>query len=243
MKLNGFLVSGFSAAIALGLVGFGCSSSNGGGGTGTGGATGTGGHANTDGGVNDAPVGTGGHVNGAGGNGAGGNGAGGAGQDAGSDAPPSCGAATDNGTTCNASPACTKSCGLNVSSLTTGNAQETCTCSGATDAGGHWACPSAAGGCIYPAGLDYTCFSLTPTPALCPRPGADGGADAGGSPIRSGVTTCSPPNSETCGNICGSPTAGVISYLDSTGVGKVGYCVCIVDRYQCAVAAEWPVAP
>jgi hypothetical protein len=104
-----------------------------------------------------------------------------------------------------------------------------------------WSCPSTNGACVYPTDIDLMCFRLTAPIALCPTGGADGGtdggADAGSTLIRSGTTSCTPPNSETCGNLCGSATDS--SYQDSSGP-KVGYCVCIAGTYQCASVNEWP---
>jgi len=47
-----------------------------------------------------------------------------------------------------------------------------------------------------------------------------------------------PPNSEVCGNICGSASAN--TYLDGSNNPKMGYCVCINGVYQCASVNEWP---
>ena len=111
-----------------------------------------------------------------------------------------------------------------------------CTCSGRS--GGTWSCPSTNGACVYPADLDLTCFHLpSPGPGL-PEQRGDGGADAGSPLIKAGTTTCVPPNSEVCGNLCGSATAN--TYLDGSNNPKMGYCVCINGVYQCASVNEWP---
>jgi hypothetical protein len=228
MKRSRFsAAAGFGAVIALGVVGFGCSSTSPAGGTG--GATGTGGGAAT---------GTGGHGTG------GSTGTGGA-ADAGT--VPMCNPSPNDQSACDSNPTCVKNCGVNIAALSTTRAHKTCTCSGPAP-GGLWSCPSTGGACVYPGDLALACFALTPTPPACPRDTADGGADggdgggadAGGALIRSGVSSCTPPQSDVCGNICGSATAGVVSYQDSSG-GKTGYCVCIANTWQCASAAEWPV--
>ena len=105
--------------------------------------------------------------------------------------------------------------------------------------GGMWSCPSTNGACVYPTDIDLDCFRLpSPIPA-CPSQAGDGGADAGSPLIKSATTTCVPPNSEVCGNPCGSATAN--TYLDGSNNPKMGYCVCINGFYQCSSVAEYPV--
>jgi hypothetical protein len=230
MKRDARLSVGWSAIIALGLAGFGCSSTSKGG---TGGTTGAGGVVTTG-------------QGGAGGSGQGGKDGGtDAGQDAAQDAAvlPMCASpAPADQSPCNSNPACTKACGVNISALTQMRAQKPCTCSGSTANNGMWSCPSAAGACIYPTDVDLTCLRVPPVAQLmaCPTITADGGTDAGSGLIRPGVTPCQVPQSETCGNVCGSATSTVFSYQDSTGTGKVGYCACITGTYQCASVNEWP---
>jgi hypothetical protein len=221
MKRSRFVAAaGFGAVIALGVVGFGCSSTSPS--SGTGGATGSGG---------TTTAGVGGHAVG------GATGAGGA-ADAGT--VPMCNPSPDDQSACNNNPTCVKNCGVNIQALSVTRALKTCTCSGPAP-GGTWSCPSTAGACVYPTDIDRTCFTL-PTPLLaCPRDTTDGGADGGGALIRSGVSTCTPPQSEVCGDVCGSAVAGTFSYQDSSG-GKTGYCVCIGGLWQCASTAEWPSA-
>jgi hypothetical protein len=212
--------------IALGVTGFGCSSTSNPGGTG--GSVGTGG--SSSGGTTGRQGGTTGSLGGAGGSSV----------DAGQDTAavlPACSPAPNDHDLCNSNPTCTKNCGVNISDLTTTRAQKTCTCSGASPTG-MWSCPSAAGACSYPTDVDLTCLRLpTPVPACATDPATDGGAGL----IRPGTTVCQVPNSETCGNVCGSPT--VASYQDSSGGGKMGYCVCIAGKFQCASVAEWPTFP
>ena len=229
MKCDARMAVGFSAVLALGLAGFGCSSTSNGGGTGgKGGTTGAGG---------SETLGQGGHI--------GGQGGADAGQDAAQDAPavlPMCGSpAPGDKTPCNSDPACTKPCGVNISALTQMRAMKPCTCSGSTANNGMWACPSTAGACSYPTDVDLTCLRVPPVPQLmnCPTITADGGADAGSGLIRPGVTPCEVPQSETCGNVCGSASSTVFSYQDGSGP-KVGYCACISGTYQCASVNEWP---
>jgi hypothetical protein len=244
MTRNVLVASAFGAAIALGFVNQGCSSTSNGGGTGgattgtggatagTGGATaGTGGRTGGTGGVvagtGGAPAGTGGRTDAGSG-------------DTGSDAPatlPACASNVDNGVSCNSNPACAKTCGPNTMSLSLTLPYKTCTCSGAN---GTWSCPSTNGSCKYPTDADLTCLRLpaTGTPPACPRDVPDGSADAGLGLIRPGVTTCMPPNSEVCGNLCGSATAGTFSYQDQ-GAGKVGYCACVNGAFQCAAVSDW----
>jgi hypothetical protein len=208
--------AGIGVAITLGFIGFGCSSSSSS--SGTGGATGTGGA-----------------VTGTGGKGTGGATGTGGGMDAGPTLPVCASPAPGDGTACNSDPSCTKNCGLNTSTLVTGRAMKACTCSGPS---GTWSCPSTNGACVYPAALDLACFHIpSPVPA-CPSQAGDGGADAGSPLIKSGTTTCVPPNSEVCGNLCGSATTN--TYLDGSNNPKMGYCVCINGSYQCASVNEWP---
>lgn len=219
--------AGFGVVMALGLIGFGCSSSSSS--SGTGGATGSGG-----------VTGAGGKTASGGATGAGGvTGAGGSGADAAT--LPACTNPTSpgDGTTCDSNPSCLKKCGLDISTLTTGKAQKACTCSGSMASGGTWSCPSTNGACVYPSDLNLDCFRL-PTPVLaCPSQAGDGGADAGSPLIKPGTTACISPSSEVCGNPCGSATAN--TYLDSSNNPKMGYCVCINGFYQCASVAEYPV--
>jgi len=237
MNRNTLVASAFGAAIALGLVANGCSSTSNNN-TGTGGATGTGGRTGTGGATGTGGrTGTGGTTAGQGGSGQGGR------ADAGSDAPPAlpmCSPAPDDGTACNSNPTCTKNCGANTSALSTMRAQKACTCSGAA---GTWSCPSTNGACVYPTDVDLTCMVLPATVPACPRDIPDGGVDAGSGLLRPNVSNCEVPNSEVCGNLCGSATAGTFSYQDSSGAGKVGYCVCILGKYQCASVAEWYYRP
>lgn len=228
MNRNMFVASALGAVVALGLASFGCSSTSNNNG-GTGGAVGVGVGGGTGTGTGGKLGGTGGAISGTGGKPA----------DAGSDGPAMCSPAPDDGTACAGNPACTKNCGVNISSLTTSRAQKTCTCSGPT---GTWSCPSTNGACMYPTDIDSTCLRLPATgaPPACPRVNPDGGGTDGGTAlIRSGTTNCEVPNSEVCGNLCGSATAGTFSYQDSSGANKVGYCVCIAGIYQCASVAEW----
>jgi hypothetical protein len=82
-----------------------------------------------------------------------------------------------------------------------------------------------------PALAAMTCFKLTPVPAACPL-------DATPAPtIQANVTTCTNGAGTTCDGICGSASAA--SYKDSSGAAKMGYCVCIAGKFQCASAAEW----
>jgi hypothetical protein len=231
MKRNVLATAGWSAMIALGVIGYGCSSSSTGG---SGGATGTGGQAG-------GATGTGGHgTGGAAGSGAGGSGAGGS-VDAGA-APMACASpAPDDKSPCNADPPCTKSCGPNISALTQTRATKTCTCSGTTAASGMWSCPSAMGACVFPTDVDLSCLQLTSPLPLCPTDTPDGGAaDAGSGLLRPNTSTCIVASSETCSGVCGSAAANTFTYQDSNGVGKVGYCACIAGKWQCASVAEWP---
>jgi hypothetical protein len=226
MKRNAYGVAVFGAVVVLGVTGWGCSSSSSGTGTGGAGGKGTAGAG-----------GAGGHINGQGGSDAGsGDARADVAADVASDGPatlPVCSPVPDDGTTCNNDPACVKICGVNIAELG-GRAMKLCTCDGT------WMCPSTASACVYPSDVNFSCLRL-PTPLMpCPTFAADGGvSDAGTGLIRSGVTTCSPPISETCGNVCGSATAGTFSYMDSAGM-EVGYCACVNGTYQCASANEWP---
>jgi hypothetical protein len=238
MMRNSLVLTGLGAVLAFGLVEFGCSStSNNGGGTG-GSTTGTGGKGTGG----SSTVGTGGSTTGVGGStsgvggstsGVGGSttGAGGSGTGGSSGVIPACNPAPGDGTACtfgtSLSP-CNKNCGANIGMISATRAQKTCTC-GSTNL---WSCPSAAGACVYPTGIDLTCFHIpTPLPA-CPTDLSDGGSGL----LRPNASACTPP-SGTCGGVCGSTTAN--SYQDSGGVGKIGYCTCIGARWQCASLNEW----
>jgi hypothetical protein len=153
-------------------------------------------------------------------------------------------------TACTATAPCSVSCGVNLSALTTTVPHRTCTCGGGGDGGGvrdggdaggrRWSCPSGAGSCAYPTDVDLTCLMVPASLDPCPRdPTADGGADGGGALIRTGLTACTVPSSETCGSICGSAMPNVFSYQTSAGTPTVGYCVCIGGIYQCATVNEW----
>jgi hypothetical protein len=241
MKRHAFAIVGLAAVIALGFGGSGCSSGSSGAGNGGAGGGGKGGGAG--GGQGGAGGGQGGGGGGQGGGGAGGHGGGGqdaavdVAHDAATDALASCNPAPADQSACNSNPACTIPCGADVSALTLGHPQRTCTCSGSTAAGGKWSCPATAGSCIYPTDIDPTCFQLPSTLPACPK---DPNTDAGMGLIRPGITTCTPPNSETCGLVCGSATAGVFSYQTGAGVAAVGYCTCIGQVYQCASVNDWP---
>ena len=220
MTRNALIASAFGAAIALGLAANGCSSSSNGSGTGGATGTGTGGATGT---------GTGGR------NGTGGR------ADAGSDAPaalPMCPSpAPGDGTACNSNPSCTKACGVDIHMLTTSTPMKPCTCSGAN---GTWSCPSTNGACVYPTDGDLTCLILPQTVPVCPRDVPDGGGvDAGSGLIRPGVSNCVVPGSEVCGNVCGSSNSSTFTYQDGNGISKVGYCVCMGGKYQCASVNEW----
>jgi hypothetical protein len=229
MTRNALIASAFGAAMAVGLAAGGCSSTSNG--SGTGGAIGTGGGT-----ADSGATGTGGRI------GTGGTTAGTGGRaDAGSDAPaalPMCPApAPGDGTSCNSNPSCTKNCGVDISMLSLTRPQKACTCSGAN---GTWSCPSTNGACKYPTDVDLTCLTLPATLPACPRDLPDGGGvDAGSGLIRPGVSNCEVPGSEVCGNPCGSANANAPSYQDGNGMGKVGYCVCIGGKYQCASVNEW----
>jgi len=240
MKRNTFvasasITSAFATVIALGLLSTGCSSTSNGGTGGAGGSTGLGGAA---GGGAGGKTGTGGTTGGTGGKtggtggaaGAGAGGAAGAKMDAGSDALMTCGnSAPNEGATCNNNPACAKSCGVNISVLTSEPVTKNCMCSST------WTC----GTCNYPTDVNLDCLRLpSPVPA-CPHITVDGG-DAGSGLIKTNSTPCEVPNSEVCGNVCGSATAGTFSYQDGAGASQVGYCACILGVYQCASVADWP---
>ncbi len=227
MKRPSFAAAtGFGVVIALGFIGFGCSSSNSS--SGTGGATGSGG-ATASGGA----TGQGGRTASGGATGSGGSTA-----DGGQTLPMCASPAPADKSVCDSNPSCAKNCGLDIHTLSTNRALKACTCSGPMASGGMWSCPSTNGACVYPPDLILDCFRLpNPVPA-CPSTAADGGADAGSGLIKSGGTSCVPPNSEVCGNPCGSATAN--TYLDGNNNPKMGYCVCINGVYQCASANEYP---
>jgi hypothetical protein len=254
------------AAIAVMGIGSGCSSSSSPGGTGGAGGTTAGGHGGsggtqaggTTGGTNAA----GGHGGGAGGQagaagghggaasgghggsagaGQGGGGAGGSGaggQDGGTLAM--CASSVADQAACNSDPSCLAACGVDISALTTEKPGRTCTCSGSTASGGKWSCPSTAGACAYPTDIDLSCFQIPASPPACPTSSPDGGTDGGTVLLKNHVTSCDVPNSEVCGNFCGSASSTAPSYQDSTGASHVGYCVCIAGVWQCSSVNDWP---
>jgi hypothetical protein len=251
MMRNSMVVAGIGAVVALGLIGYGCSSSNGGGG-GTGGHTGTGG-STTSGSGGSTTTGSGGSTTagsggstatGSGGStttGAGGStttGAGGStttGNDASTGTVTMCNPAPDDKSACvpgSVTSPCTKNCGANIVALSALRAQKPCACNtvGATST---WDCTNA-GPCVYPAGLDPTCFHLATPPAVCPTDLTDGGSGL----LRPNISTCTLPAGMTCGLVCGSAT--VASYQDSKAAPKMGYCTCLAGKYQCASVNEWP---
>jgi hypothetical protein len=253
MERNARVMAMRGAAIALGLIGCGCSN----GPTSDDGGTTSGGDGGTDGGQGgptdggrDVAVdsGQGGAADGSpdattdGGRDGTADGATG---DGGEGGVLACNPAPADMSPCNSNPSCTETCGLNISALTTSRPQRTCTCSGSTASGGRWSCPGSAGACVYPTDVDLTCLQLpAPLPA-CPVGTPDGGsgdsgsADGGSNLIRTNSSACTLPNSEVCGGVCGSATPTVFSYQDTTGA-KVGYCVCIAGIWQCATVSEWP---
>jgi hypothetical protein len=89
-----------------------------------------------------------------------------------------------------------------------------------------WDCPR----CEYVPG-DYSCYRLPDPLEACPTQPDDAGDPTlpmVGSPCTRAA--CSP---------CGSAT--LISYLDSGGAPKVGYCVCGNEqKWTCASTTEWP---
>ena len=102
---------------------------------------------------------------------------------------------------------------------------------------GAWTCPV----CAYPAAgsmdsngnvISYSCYKLPATPVICP-PNA-----ANAMMLPKSGDPCTLP---TC-QACGSSTA--FSYLDSSSIPKMGYCVCSASDgtgvLSCASAKEWP---
>jgi hypothetical protein len=253
MMRNSLVVAGFGAILALGLVEYGCSSSDNGGGsgggTGTGGATSGGQGGATAGGTGGSTAGGAGgaRTGGTGGATAGGAGGSTAGGTGGSTAVGT-GGATGGGIAICAAPqpadkatctpgtaSCTKNCGANISAISGVRAQKPCACVTSPATGlPAWDC-SNSGVCTYPTGLDATCFHLpTPLPA-CPADPAGGTSML----IRPNTTLCTNTAGAMCGGqVCGSTT--VASYQDGSMAPKIGYCSCIVGKWQCASVAEWP---
>ena len=88
-----------------------------------------------------------------------------------------------------------------------------------------WDCPR----CEYVPG-DYSCYRLPdPLEACPPEPENDAGSTLPMVGSNCTRAACSP---------CGSAT--LISYLDSAGAAKVGYCVCGSGKWSCASTTEWP---
>ena len=249
MMRNSLVLAGLGAVLALGLVEYGCSSSSGGGGSG-GSTTGQGGK-----GQGGSTTGQGGSTTGAGGStttGTGGSTTAGTG---GSTTTGSGGATgSDGGVTMCVAPVpadkggcqgtespCTKNCGPNVIDLNMGRPQKACACTGAAVTGFpmSWDCATA-GPCTWPPALAaVACFHLPATVPACPTESVDGGAPG---LLRPNMSPCTVGAGATCDQTCGSATAN--SYQDSTGAGKMGYCVCVARangtaRWQCASIPEW----
>jgi hypothetical protein len=246
MKRTSLVVAGFSAIVAFGLIGYGCTSgdtvNDGTGGKGTGGSTsgtggsttsGTGGSASGTGGMTSS--GSGGSTTGTGGSstGTGGSNTGTGGAAAGTGGATGgllmCASTLKDKAACTSTDvSCTKNCGVNASGAGQPRATKPCACIASTVTPPMaWDCTNA-GPCSYPATFDKSCFSLTPAPAACPT-----------TLITTGMTTCVNTAGATCGPICGSAT--VNSYQDSSMAAKMGYCACINGVYQCASAKEWPM--
>ena len=240
MMRNSLVAAGFGAMVALGLIGYGCTSSDtvsgtggstgahgtgGSTGAGTGGSTttvGTGGSTGAGTGGSTTTVGTGGSTGG----GTGGSTGGGVGGSAGGlptcvSPPPKDKAAC---LSTDVSP-CTKACGINAAGQS--RAQKPCACIASTmTPPTAWDCTNS-GPCVYPTTFINTCFRLTPAPPACPTP-----------VITTGVTTCTNTAGATCGPLCGAATG--TSYQDSSMGQKIGYCACINGIWQCASVPEWP---
>jgi hypothetical protein len=259
MKRTSLVVAGFSAMIALGLIGYGCTSGDTVGGTGgskgSGGQTTGGGQGGqtTGGGQGGQTTGggQGGQTTGGGEGGATGGGQGGAtGGGQGGATGGGQGGATGGGqggmtgglavcpspapadkSTCDPATAVSP-CTKNCgvkAEATQPRAQKPCTCN--TVAGvSTWDCTNA-GACVYPPNFVKTCFALTPAPAACPAM------------TISNVSTCTNTTGATCGPLCGSAT--VPSYSTGTAAApsapKVGYCACVNGIWQCASVNEWPM--
>jgi hypothetical protein len=253
MKRNATVTARYCAMIALGLLGYGCSSES----TSDDGGAADGGEGGTDAGQGGTPDGTpdsgpdGTSDTGQGGTPDGGrDGAADGSRDGSADSSegglPMCSPAPADMSPCNSNPSCIEGCGVDISALSTSRPQRTCTCSGSTASGGRWSCPGSGGACVYPTDVDLSCLQLpTPLPA-CPLETPDGGsadsgaADGGASLVRTGTSACALPSSEVCGGVCGSATPTVFSFKDSTGMAKAGYCACIAGIWQCASVSEWP---
>jgi hypothetical protein len=246
MMRNSLVAAGFGAMVALGLIGYGCTSSDTVGGTG--GSTGSGGHGTggtTGGGVGGttgAGVGgtTGGGTGGTTGGGTGGTTGGGVGGTTGGGVGgttgtlPMCVPAPSDKSTCDAATAispCTKNCGINAAGITQPRAQKPCACIASTVMPPTaWDCTNS-GPCVYPTTFDSTCFKLTPTaPPACPT-----------TLITAGVTTCTNTTGATCGPLCGAATGNSYQTGTTTFTPKVGYCACINGIWQCASVNEWPM--
>jgi hypothetical protein len=249
MKRTSLVVAGFSAIVALGLIGYGCTSgdtvNDGTGGKGSGGQTGSGTGGSTTSGTGGSSSGTGGMTtSGTGGSttGTGGSttGTGGSTTGTGGMTTTGTGGATggllmcastlkDKAACTSTDVSCTKNCGVNAGASQP-RATKPCACIASTVTPPMaWDCTNA-GPCTYPATFDKTCFSLTPAPAACPT-----------TLITTNVTTCTNTAGATCGPICGSAVTTVNSYQDSSMNPKVGYCACINGVWQCASTKEWPM--
>jgi hypothetical protein len=88
-----------------------------------------------------------------------------------------------------------------------------------------WDCPR----CEYVPG-DYSCYRLPDPTEACPPESNDSGTT-----LPQVGTACTRPACSPCGS------ATIVSYLDSAGSSKAGFCVCGNDqKWTCASATEWP---
>ncbi len=115
---------------------------------------------------------------------------------------------------------CYKTCGPEK----TGAKSETCTTAGVY---------AEMSGCAFSPSMDYSCYAIPSA--------ANTACSAGGTPMASG--TCAADHCVLCNSQGGLP-GGV--YLDSTGLMKVGYCVCQPPTatgtriWSCASDTAWP---
>ena len=149
---------------------------------------------------------------------------GGAGTGSGADAaasapyPLGCGSTVKNKAACSTATdlSCANACGPNKSGF------KNCNCYSDV-----WSCPK----CEYLPVGDYACYKLPAPLTACPLDPDPSGLPQVG-------TTCTVPACTPCGS------STLISYRDSGGSSKVGYCVCVPgadgSKWSCASVTEWP---
>lgn len=207
---------GLGIGVFAGMVAVGCSSGKDASGSGGANATGSGGASATGSGGASATGSGGASATGSGGVGATGAGGGGG---ANVPLPLVCESTVKNKGICvtDTDMACANGCGPNKAGF------KNCNCYSNV-----WDCPK----CEYLPGNDYSCYKLPSPMVACPMDSVDPTL------LLAAGSACSAPPCTPCGS------APLITYRDSAGAPKAGYCVCVpgadFPKWSCASVTEWP---